>query len=116
MRYPVISPYFISGNRMAALAMRPITSDFLDLVTHGGQVDFSLYEVSVPDGSPLIGKSISEAAVRSNSGALILAVKKSDGSFDLQPNAHTLIEKNDTMVVIGTQDQFDKLEKMLHPS
>jgi len=112
----VISPYFISGNRMAALAIRPITSDFLDLVTHGGQVDFSLYEVSIPERSPLIGKSISEADVRSRSGALVLAVKKSDNSFDLQPNAHTLIEKNDTMVVIGTQDQFDKLEKMIRSS
>lgn len=112
----VISPYFISGNRMAALAVRPVTSDFLDLVTHGGQVDFSLYELSVPERSPLIGKSISEANVRSRSGALILAVKKSDSSFDLQPNAHTLIEKNDTMIAIGTQDQFDKLEKMIRPN
>jgi voltage-gated potassium channel len=112
----VISPYFISGNRMAALAMRPITSDFLDLVTHGGQVDFSLYEISVPEGSPLIGKSISEANIRSRSGTLILAVKKSDNSFDLQPNAHTLIEKTDTMIAIGTQEQFDKLEEMIRPS
>jgi voltage-gated potassium channel len=112
----VISPYFISGNRMAALAMRPITSDFLDLVTHGGQVDFSLYEISVLEGSPLIGKSISEASVRSRSGALILAIKKADNSFDLQPNAHTVIQKDDTMITIGTQDQFDKLEKMIRPS
>ena len=111
----VISPYFISGNRMAALAMRPITSDFLDLVSHGGQVDFSLYEVSVLESSPLIGKSISEANVRSRSGALILAIKKANNSFDLQPNAHTLIEKGDTMITIGTQDQFDKLEKLIRP-
>jgi voltage-gated potassium channel len=112
----VISPYFISGNRMAALAMRPITCDFLDLVTHGGQVDFSLYELAIPEGSPLIGKSISEANVRSRSGALILAIKKADNSFDLQPNAHTLIEKTDTMIAIGTQDQFEKLERMISPN
>jgi len=111
----VISPYFISGNRMAALAMRPITSDFLDLVTHGGQVDFSLYEVAVTEGSPLIGKTIAEANVRSGSGALILAIKKADNSFNLQPNAHTLFEKDDTMITIGTQDQFDRLEKMIRP-
>jgi voltage-gated potassium channel len=112
----VISPYFISGNRMAALAMRPITSDFLDLVTHGGQVDFSLYELAVPEGSPLIGRSISEANIRNRSGALILAIKKADNSFNLQPNAHTIIEKDDTMIAIGTQGQFDKLEKMIRLS
>jgi voltage-gated potassium channel len=112
----VISPYFISGNRMAALAMRPVTSDFLDLVTHGGQVDFSLYEVTVSEGSPLIGKSISEANIRSRSGALILAIKKTDDSFDLQPNAQTVIENGDTMITIGTQDHFDRLEKMIRPA
>jgi voltage-gated potassium channel len=107
----VISPYFISGNRMAALAMRPVASDFLDLVTHGGQVDFSLYEMPVPENSPLVRKSIAEADIRATSGALILAIRKSDGSFNLQPIADSIIEKNDVLVVIGTQDQFDKLQR-----
>jgi voltage-gated potassium channel len=107
----VISPYFISGIRMAALAIRPVASDFLDLVTHGGQVDFSLYEMLIPETSPIVGKSIEEADVRSSSGALILAIRKSDGSFDLQPKATSRIEKNDVLVVIGTQDQFELLDK-----
>jgi voltage-gated potassium channel len=109
----VISPYFISGVRMAALATRPIASDFLDLVTHGGAVDFSLYELSIPDGSPLIGKTIGDADIRDKSGALVLAIKKSDGSFDLQPKPATIICKSDVLIVIGTQEQYDSLEKMV---
>jgi voltage-gated potassium channel len=109
----VISPYFISGVRMAALATRPIASDFLDLVTHGGAVDYSLYELAVPDSSPLIGKTIGDADIRDKSGALVLAIKKSDGSFDLQPKPATEIRKNDVLVVIGTQEQYDSLEKMV---
>ncbi len=110
----VISPYFISGVRMAALATRPVASDFLDLVTHSGQVDFNLYELAVPDGSPLIGKTIAEADIRSRSGALILAIKKHDGSFDLQPKPASTIEKDNVLVVIGTLEQFASLEKMMH--
>jgi voltage-gated potassium channel len=110
----VISPYFISGVRMAALAIRPVASDFLDLVTHGGQVDFSLYEVEIPENSPLVNKTVGEAEVRSTSGTLILAIKKKDSSFDLQPQPSSMIEKNDILVVIGTQEQFDALEKMVH--
>jgi voltage-gated potassium channel len=110
----VISPYFISGVRMAALATQPVASDFLDLVTHGGQVDFKLYEIAVPDGSPLIRKSVTEADIRSRSGSLILAIRKSDGSFDLQPKASSTIAANDVLVVIGTQEQFESLEKMVH--
>lgn len=110
----VISPYYISGIRMAALASQPVASDFLDLVTHGGQVDFRLYEITVPEGSPLCRRSIAEADIRNHSGALILAIKKNDGSFDLQPKAESKIDPNDVLVVIGTQEQFDALEKLVH--
>ncbi len=110
----VISPYFISGIRMAGLAIRPVASDFLDLVTHGGQVDFSLYEMPIPENSPLLHKSIAEADVRGTAGALILAIRKNDGSFDLQPKANSIIEKNDVLVVIGTQEQFDSLDRIVN--
>jgi voltage-gated potassium channel len=109
----VISPYLISGVRMAALVTRPVASDFLDLMTHAGQIDFSLYEIAIPENSPLVEKSVAEASIRSTSGALILAVKKADGSFDLHPTAHSKIERNDVLVVIGTQEQFDTLERMV---
>jgi voltage-gated potassium channel len=109
----VISPYFISGIRMAGLATQPIASDFLDLVSHGGQIDFRLYEIPIPEGSPLIDVTIAEADIRNKSGALILAVRKSSGAFDLQPQATSTIHKGDILVVIGTQVQFESLEKMV---
>jgi voltage-gated potassium channel len=109
----VISPYFISGVRMAALATRPVASDFLDLVTHGGQVDFSLFEITIPDGSPLIHKSVAEADISNTSGVSVLAVRKGSGSFELQPKAKSKIESGDVLVVLGTQEQFDALEKMV---
>jgi voltage-gated potassium channel len=109
----VISPYFISGVRMAALVTRPVASNFLDLMTHAGQIDFSLYEIAIPDNSPLANKTLAEAAVRNSSGALVLAIQKADGSFDLHPNAASKMQKNDILVVIGTQEQFDKLQQMV---
>jgi voltage-gated potassium channel len=109
----VISPYFISGVRMAALVTRPVASDFLDLMTHAGQIDFSLYEISIPENSPLVHRSVAEAAIRNSSGALILAIKKADGTFDLHPTANSRIERDDVLVVIGTQEQFERLERMV---
>ena len=109
----VISPYFISGVRMAALATRPVACDFLDLVTHGGQVDFSLFEITIPDRSPLLHKSVEEASITHTTGVSVLAVRKSDGSFELQPKAVSKIEKNDVIIVLGTQEQFEALEKMV---
>ena len=109
----VIAPYYISGKRMAALATRPVTSDFLDMVMHGESLEFSLNEVTIPDNSPLINKTISEAEIRHKSGALVLAIRRADGTFDLQPDSSSPIEKGDTFVVIGTQEQAVELDKML---
>jgi voltage-gated potassium channel len=109
----VISPYFISGVRMASLVTHPVASDFMDMVTHGGRVDFRLYEIRIPKGSKLIDKSIQEAHIRESSGTLVLAIKKADGTFDMQPRASTKMERGDVLVVIGTQEQFESLEKIV---
>ncbi len=109
----VVSPYSISGRRMAAMATRPVTSDFLDMVTHGGELEFRLHEIPVPDHSSLINKTLSEAEIRTKSGALVLAIHKADGSFNLQPRASSPITRGDTIVVIGTPAQIETLENLL---
>lgn len=109
----VISPYYISGIRMASLATRPVASDFLDIVTHGGSVDFKLFEITVPENSGFVNKTIKESSIRDSSGVAVLAIKKADGFFDLQPRASSIIHENDVLVLIGTQEQYEKLEKMI---
>ena len=109
----VISPYFISGVRMAAMATQPVAIDFLDLVTHGGLLDFSLFQVTIPTGSPLNGKSIAQADIENASGALVLAIRKSDGSFNLHPKQASQIDTSDVLVVLGTQEQVDLLQRMV---
>lgn len=109
----VISPYFISGRRMAALALRPIASDFLDTVMHGEHLDLSLREVLIPDKSAIMGKNLEEAKIREKSGATVLAIRRADGAFNLQPLAVSKIEKGDILVVIGTVEQLELLEKMV---
>ena len=109
----VISPYYISGKRMAAWATRPVTSEFLDMVVHGGSLEFSLSEITVSPNSAMLNKTLQDAEIRQKTGALVLAIKKWGGEFDQQPQASTPIEQGDTFVVIGTQQQLELLNKML---
>lgn len=109
----VISPYFISGRRMAALAIKPVASDFLDMVMHGEHLEFSLRELKIPDRSSLLNKSLAEAEIRQKSGATVLAIRKPDGGFNLQPLAVSKIEHGDVLVIIGTQEQLELFEKMV---
>ena len=109
----VISPYLISGRRMAAMAVRPVTSDFLDMVTHGGELEFRLHEIPIPRGSPLDNQTLATAQIRTRSGVVVLAIHGAEGIFELQPHASSLIKSGDTLVVIGTPEQTEALEKML---
>ncbi|MFH1541880.1 MAG: NAD-binding protein [bacterium] len=109
----VISPYFISARRMAGLATKPVASDFLDTVMHGEHLAFSLREVRIPDNSKIVDKSLADAEIKHKSGASVLAIRKIDGGFNLQPLAASKIDKGDVLIVIGTSEQLDLLEKML---
>jgi voltage-gated potassium channel len=109
----VLSPYYISGIRMAALATHPVASDFFDLVTHGGQVDFKLFEITIPENSRFAGKTIKESDIRHSSGVAVLAIKKANGVFNLQPQASSRIDRNDVLVLLGTQEQYERLEKLI---
>ncbi len=108
----VISPYFISGRRMATMVTRPVTSDFLDMVTHGGELEFRLHEITLPPEASLVGRSIAEAEIRQKTGAVILAIRAADGRFDLQPGPESVLSPGVTLVVIGTPDQIEALEAL----
>ena len=109
----VISPYFISGRRMAAMVTRPVTSDFLDTVSHGGDLEFRLHELPVPKHSPLVNQTIAQSRIRTKCGAMVLAIHKAGGTFELQPQASSVIAQGDTLVVIGTTGQIETLVKMM---
>jgi voltage-gated potassium channel len=102
----VISPYFIAGNRMASMALRPIAVDFLDTVMHSENVELALEEYSICDPSKLAGKTLAELEVRQKTGATILAVKHPTGKFNFQPVAKTKLENGDVIVALGTSDQL----------
>jgi voltage-gated potassium channel len=108
----VISPYIISGRRMAAMVTHPVTSDFLEIVTHRGELEFRLHELTLKKNSPLAGKSIAEAEIRLKTGAVIMAIHKSHGKFNLQPGPDSTLNAGDTLVLIGTQDQIESLDAL----
>jgi voltage-gated potassium channel len=109
----VISPYFIAGNRMASMALRPVAIDFLDTVMHSENVELALEEYQVDDNSKVAGKTLDDLKIKQKTGATILSLKHLTGKFNLQPIAGTMIEKGDVMVALGTTEQLAALRKMV---
>jgi len=105
----VITPTEIGGRRMAAMVMKPMVVDFLDVVTRGRGMEFKLEQIALSEGDPYVGKSIAEAHIRSTTGAYVLAVRGPDGSDNPNPSGETVMRSGDRLVVLGTEDQLRAL-------
>ena len=101
----VLSPYAISGHRMANLALQPNVVDFFDTLINAENPDLAILEVILAAGSPLIGKTIADAQNTLTDGTIILAIKKPDGLV-IGSRLETRIESGDAAMVIGTPEQI----------
>lgn len=105
----VVNPQDIGGARMAAFVLQPHVTEFLDVVMHNRSLEFRLEQVEVPDASPLAGRTLREAHIRDKTGALVLAMRESDGTFTTNPLPETRIAGGQVLIAIGTQAQLDAL-------
>jgi voltage-gated potassium channel len=106
----VISPYRISGRRIARQLLNPMVTDFLDVVMHFGNLELLLEECAVQPGSTLSGRTVAEAEVRRNTGANVLAIRRHDQVGILtNPPAAMRFEPGDVLIALGTQAQLSAL-------
>ncbi|MBI4744858.1 MAG: NAD-binding protein [Actinobacteria bacterium] len=109
----VISPYSIGGRRMAYLIMKPLISDYLDIVTKAENIEFRLEEVAIGKDSPIKNTTIKEANIHDEAGVLILAIEKKEGKLLTNPRATETIHEDDKLVIIGTYEQLEKFYLMI---
>jgi voltage-gated potassium channel len=108
----VVQPYAAAGTEMAKLALKPQLAAFLELVsTHGGP-DLRFEEIEVPDGCLQAGRTIREIRIRSTTGAVVIALRKPDGTFDVTPNPDETVDAGDVLIAIGTEEELKSLEDL----
>ena len=102
----VVSPYRLSGTRMAALALRPAMLEFVDMVSVAP--DLRIEELIIGDHSPLAGVSVRDACAPYD-GVMILGVRSADGSLLVPPRAETELAAGDLLIVVGPMDALGTL-------
>jgi voltage-gated potassium channel len=107
----VANPQLIGGRRMAAFALQPHVAEFLDVVMHDDTLDYRVEEFEVLRDSPLLGRTLHEAAIRRTTGALLLAVRRPSGLFLANPSPDTPIEAHAVLIALGTPDQLDGVRR-----
>jgi voltage-gated potassium channel len=107
----IISPYSVGGRRMAMLALRPHSVEFVDTVLYstGMGDDLLLEDLQVAEGSPLAGLTVGEVR-RRVPDVNVLAVKKGERMI-VNPSAEIPLTGGDVLVAIGTATQLGALEQ-----
>lgn len=112
----VVSPYITGGKRMAAAALRPQVMDFVDGILTGTDRSFYMEEFRLDaEACPYVGQSLRDARLRSQSGALVVAIRRADGTLIAGPTAETILSAGDSMICVGTAEQLRLLNQILSP-
>jgi voltage-gated potassium channel len=111
----VISPYITGAKKMAAAALRPQVMDFMDGIMTSDR-SFYMEEFLIDATTcPVAGLSLREARLRSQSGSLVLAVRRQDGTLIVGPTGETILMAQDMLICMGTADQLRVLNRILDP-
>lgn len=112
----VVSPYITGGKRLAAAALRPQVMDFVDGILSGAEKSFYLEEyLLAKETCPCLGQSLMETDLRAKTGALVVAIRRSDGTLLPGPTGNTILEAGDSLICMGTAEQLMTLNSILGP-
>jgi voltage-gated potassium channel len=113
----VVQPYAHAGLHLANLVVKPQVADFLDIVTTAGGPlpELRFEEIEVRGECGHVGKSIGELRVHDATGAMIVALRRSDGSFVVTPGPDAAFAEGDVVIGVGTADQMSRLEDLFAP-
>jgi voltage-gated potassium channel len=105
----VVSPPLVGAHRLAALAAEPRLDEFVDVILHGKLMELRIEGFEIGERSVLSGQLLSEADIRSMSGAQVLALEAPGGDIVLNPEPSTMIRPGHNLIAIGTSEQVERL-------
>jgi voltage-gated potassium channel len=104
----VLSPYSMTGHRLAQALLRPHVVQLLDFEGQRVGLDVTMEQLRVT-GEP---RSLS-SLVGSDSSLIVLAVGKPDGKMIFKPPADATVFPGDVLIVMGEQPYLRKMESLL---
>lgn len=108
-----VSPNVTGAVRMAAALLRPSVISFLDAATLGTDIALRLEDAVIPSTSALVGKTLADAKIPQETGLVVLALRRApdDSTPTYNPGPETRLQAGDVMIVLGSQDQVQKLRE-----
>ena len=97
---------------MASEMVRPTAASFLDgMLRDKKGVRFE--EIVIKEASKIAGKTILASGIYEETGASVVAIRSGTSEFLYNPRGSTVINKNDTLVVLGTVEQIKTMADLV---
>jgi len=103
----VVCPQVVEATRISNIITHPNVVDFMEMTAKGVQLEMDEYVVKRT--SRICGKPLRESLVREKSGAIVVAVKRSDGNTMYSPGPEFVIDVGDTLIVVGPAGVSEQL-------
>jgi len=106
----VVSPYKLSGLKIAQGLIRPTLVDFVDLIIRRKELTLAMEELVVGKDSTLVNKTLIQANIRKKANVIIIAVKKPGKDIVFNPAPSFPMEAGDTLLVLGNTEAINTFE------
>ncbi|WP_277601148.1 TrkA family potassium uptake protein [Thermotoga sp. Ku-13t] len=100
-----------TGQKLAQMALNPSAVKFLDMFSFGG-TPIRVEEIFIPAGCVLAGKTLANLNLPRRIGILVIGITR-QGQTIFNPTADTQILAGDTLLVMGKEEGFKKLHKLI---
>ncbi len=112
----VIVPDHIVAGRIAALIFHPhtfVVANILEKIAFGEESEIDLAEFEIREGSPLEGKTLMELDLRRKFGVTVVAIRRADGSLDMNIHGETVLYGGDVLILLGNPENLERALKWL---
>lgn len=106
----VISPYKIGATQMAHTALRPAVVDFVELATSSENLELSIEQIAIGQGSSLANRSLIDANLRQRFGVIVVGIQRQQGQMEFNPPSDAVMRAGDQLVVLGPAPKLKSLE------
>ena len=106
----VVCPQVIGARAIGNIVLRPNVTDFVEVARKGVELEMDEYVLGA--ASPLVGRALSEARVRSHAAATVVAIKRASGKTLYTPDANEVLERGDTLIMVGRAGMSDRLGEL----
>jgi voltage-gated potassium channel len=106
----VIMPDSLGGKHMAQLITKPSVINFLNML-EGVDGIFNIEQVRYEElKSEYQGASILDMIIRKTTGVLVMAYQSTEGAFQINPPATTVLMPDGNFIILGSQGEIDQFQ------